>query len=30
VTIIEDPVLLDEIGGVGGLLRYRADTRRAA
>ena len=30
VTIIEDPVLLDEIGGVGGLLRYRIDTRRAA
>jgi peptide subunit release factor 1 (eRF1) len=30
VTIIEDPALLDEIGGVGALLRYRIDTGRAA
>ena len=30
ITIIEDAALLGEIGGFGGLLRYRIDTRSAA
>jgi peptide chain release factor subunit 1 len=30
VTIIEDPALLADVGGVGALLRYRIGVRRAA
>src|SRR5262249_48074998 len=30
IAIIEDPALLADVGGVGGLLRYRSDVRKVA